>query len=167
MGIPQYMLDDIIKPLWRVSKTEWKGVALGVLCPVVLFFILWYWVLKPRLDAYQDYGTLVGSYTVEKGSDITVAAEELKLQFTNQIRERDYTKDSVDSVFVFPVFYFWSPITSLGRDAGPHATFAVGRRFSVATKYFYYTLRLHDLQIDSSDTTAVFDVYRRDIPASK
>jgi hypothetical protein len=149
--------DHFLEPAGAAAKREWRGLLTGV----ILAAIFVYFVFGTEIGNYGNLGTYVGTYEVPIGSGVTIARNELRVRFS---RQSFYCrgKDDEDTTWQYPLFEIYPANT--GTDHYRFPRFLVGRRLGIDGQYFYYTIELIDLTCRNTDTTATFEVHKREYP---
>jgi len=163
MVFSEWIVGRILDPFLDMVRQQWKGFVIGsILVAAILIYNY-----KPIVDKHFEIGTFIGTYTINKGEDVTVSRNELNIKFREQVfrkeRSADYDIDSLyDSILVYPILDFYPH----GRhyEDTRIKKFKIGQRYTFNSDLYSYIIELESLEEKSSDTSVTINVYRREYP---
>ena len=152
----------LISKLFEVVAREWKNHWLRFVIAWILMGVAvalpMYCHYKPIADDHANYGEYVGKYEVAIGSHRQVS-DDLMLYFSNRLVQglRGGKSESV-----FPEFCFGNAAKIAWLDE-PKSNFQVGQLFQLTENHSMYSIRYQGLKVDAIDTSATFEVFRKNV----
>lgn len=159
MSFIDILFKDLLTWAKKVVIQQWRGA----LVTTVLWMIVWLVFVKPTVDRFNDVGTFVGSFTISKGERETISQPDLVVGFDDAIQRVLQYENFADTEYYYPRFVVYAD----GKGGKRHSKFEVGRRLSVATANYIYTLELEQLDESGADTVAHIMVHRKEYPETR
>ncbi len=142
------MIEFIFKVLFPLIKKQ----AIGFLVGFVVAAVFFHWYYWEEITNYNNYGSCIGEYKIKIGEHKTITSDKFEIGFSTT------TYNDLNELY-YPYIYFY---TSNKVDES-FRRMPLNEQYFFKSEDYYYMARLIALE-EGKDTTATFEVFRKEYP---